>query len=148
MKLTRPRKTDFVSKTLRKRPSRWILLGASLALAASMQGHAQSTAAPPSGPAPSPEDASVPVPIVRPNYELAARFMPDRISKLIFDTSVTPHWLETSDKFWYSYQTTSGTRYWIVDPLKHTKVPLWDNAKVAAALREGDRESCGRRSAY
>ena len=76
----------------------------------------------------------MPVPVVRPNYELAARFMPDKIGKLIFDTSVTPHWFETSDKFWYSYETPSGTRYWIVDPAKRTKTPLWDNAKVAATL--------------
>jgi len=62
------------------------------------------------------------------------RFLPDQVSKLVFDLAVTPHWFSESDRFWYGYQTTEGTRYFIVDPVKRTKTPLWDNAKVAAAL--------------
>ncbi len=73
-------------------------------------------------------------PRVRPNYELASRFMPDRVKKLVFSTSVQPHWFELSDRFWYSYETPEGTHYYIVDPAKKTKSPLWDNAKVAAQL--------------
>ena len=71
---------------------------------------------------------------VAPNYELEARFLPEEVSKLVFDVAVTPHWFTESDRFWYSYQTTDGTRYWVVDPVKRTKTPLWDNAKVAATL--------------
>jgi dipeptidyl-peptidase-4 len=71
---------------------------------------------------------------VEPNYTLEERFLPDQVSKLVFDLAVTPHWFSESDRFWYSYQTTEGTRYYIVDPLKKAKTPLWDNAKVAAAL--------------
>jgi dipeptidyl-peptidase-4 len=69
-----------------------------------------------------------------PNYDLAARFVPSRVSQLIFDTSVTPHWFELSDRFWYSYETTEGTRWWVVDPARRTKTPLFDNAKLAAQL--------------
>jgi dipeptidyl-peptidase-4 len=69
-----------------------------------------------------------------PNYDLASRFVPSRVSKLIFDTSVTPHWFELSDRFWYSYETTDGTRWWVVDPARRTKAALFDNAKVAAQL--------------
>ena len=57
-----------------------------------------------------------------------------RSRKLVFDTSVTPRWLETSDRFWYAYQTREGRRFYLVDPLKKTKVPLFDHAKMAAAL--------------
>jgi dipeptidyl-peptidase-4 len=71
---------------------------------------------------------------VAPNYALEERFLPDQVSKLVFDLAVTPHWFSESDRFWYSFQTTEGTRYYIVDPSKKTKIPLWDNAKVAAAL--------------
>ncbi|MHB8755932.1 MAG: S9 family peptidase [Candidatus Acidiferrales bacterium] len=71
---------------------------------------------------------------VRPNYALAARFVPSSMSKLVFDTQVTPHWFELSDRFWYSYETPEGTRYWIVDPVRRTKTPLFDNAKLAAQL--------------
>src|SRR5947209_15856478 len=51
-----------------------------------------------------------------PNYELAAQWTLPKINKLIFDTQVTPHWLEFSDRFWYSYETRDGKRYFIVDP--------------------------------
>ncbi len=75
-----------------------------------------------------------PIPVTTPNYALEARFLPAAVNRLVFDLSVTPHWFTLSDKFWYSYRTTEGTKYYIVDPLKKSKTLLWDNAKVAAAL--------------
>jgi dipeptidyl-peptidase 4 len=71
---------------------------------------------------------------IEPNYTLAARFVPSAISKLVFDTDITPHWFELSDRFWYSYETPEGVHYWMVDPVRRTKTPLFDNAKVAAQL--------------
>ena len=71
---------------------------------------------------------------VEPNYALEERFLPDQLSKLVFDLAVTAHWFSESDRFWYSYQTTEETRYYIVEPVKRAKTLLWDNAKVAAAL--------------
>ena len=71
---------------------------------------------------------------VAPNYALEERFLPDQVSKLVFDLAVTPHWFSQSDRFWYSYETPEGTRYYVVDPVGKAKGPLWDNAKVAAAL--------------
>jgi dipeptidyl-peptidase 4 len=71
---------------------------------------------------------------ITPNYDLASAWTTQRVSKLIFDTSVTPRWLETSDRFWYSFQTREGRRFYLVDPVKKTKAPLFDHAKVAAAL--------------
>jgi dipeptidyl aminopeptidase/acylaminoacyl peptidase len=73
-------------------------------------------------------------PITTPNYALEARFLPVAVNQLVFDLSITPHWFTLSDKFWYSYRTTDGTRYYIVDPPKKSKSLLWDNAKVAATL--------------
>src|SRR5262245_43094783 len=69
-----------------------------------------------------------------PNYALASQWTTGKINKLVFDTGVTPHWLETSDRFWYSYETRDGKKYYLVDPLKKAKAPLFDNAKMAAAL--------------
>jgi dipeptidyl aminopeptidase/acylaminoacyl peptidase len=68
------------------------------------------------------------------NYELAARWTSQKVGKLVFDTSVTPHWLETGDRFWYSYETSQGKKFYIVDPLRKAKTPLFDNAKMAAML--------------
>jgi dipeptidyl-peptidase 4 len=69
-----------------------------------------------------------------PNYELASAWTTQRVSKLVFDTSVTPRWLDKSDRFWYSYQTRDGRKFFLVDPVKRTKAPLFDHAKMAAAL--------------
>jgi dipeptidyl-peptidase-4 len=71
---------------------------------------------------------------VTPNWELSERWSPAKIGKLLFDVSVTPHWFDQSDRFWYSFETTDGIRYWIMDPVKKSKTPLFDNAKVAMQL--------------
>ena len=71
---------------------------------------------------------------VTPNYKLASQWTTSKINKAVFDTSVTPHWLETGDRFWYSYDTRDGKRYFLVDPMKKSKAPLFDNAKLAAML--------------
>src|SRR5262249_27249278 len=71
---------------------------------------------------------------VTPNYELASQWTTTKINKAVFDLGVTPHWLETSDRFWYSYETRDGKKYFIVDPLRKAKAPLFDNAKLAAML--------------
>jgi len=73
-------------------------------------------------------------PLPKPNYDLAARWMAAKVGKLVFDTSVAPRWAETSDRFWYAFETAQGRKFMLVDPLKRTKAPLWDNAKMAAML--------------
>ena len=75
-----------------------------------------------------------PNPPPAPNYDLAAQWTSQKVGKLVFDTSVTPRWLETSDRFWYTYQTREGRRFSIVDPVKKTKALLFDHAKMAATL--------------
>jgi dipeptidyl-peptidase-4 len=75
-----------------------------------------------------------------PNYELASQWTNAKVGKLVFDTAVTPHWLEQSDRFWYSYESRDGKRYFLVNPaaasLKggRVKAPLFDNARMAAML--------------
>jgi dipeptidyl aminopeptidase/acylaminoacyl peptidase len=78
--------------------------------------------------------ASGPAAVQSPNYELASQWTTAKIDKAVFDVNLTPHWLETSDRFWYSYETRDGKRYHLVDPLKKSKTPLFDNAKMAALL--------------
>jgi dipeptidyl-peptidase-4 len=70
------------------------------------------------------------------NYELASRWTAAKAGKLVFDTSVQPHWMETANRFWYSYETSQGRRFYVVDPVKRTKTPLFDNAKMAALLTQ------------
>lgn len=73
---------------------------------------------------------------VIPNYDLAAKFSPKKIAKLVHSTSVNPHWLKAGDKFWYQYKTTEGSSYYLVDPNKKVKKKLFDNDKMAAWLTE------------
>jgi dipeptidyl-peptidase 4 len=68
------------------------------------------------------------------NYELASRWTAAKVGKMLFDTSVTPRWLETGDRFWYSFETNSGKRFVLVDPVKRTKTPIFDSARMAALL--------------
>ena len=68
------------------------------------------------------------------NYDLASRWTPAKVGKLVFDTSVTPHWLETGDRFWYAFETGQGRKWFIVDPATRSKKPLFDNAKMAVQL--------------
>ena len=124
-------------RCLSSRNPRWLRWGSSALLMASAiivvnlaaQTHGNSAGAEPPESTP-----SSPAPVYTPNYALEARFLPANMNHLVFDLSVTPHWFTLSDKFWYSYRTSDGTHYYIVDPVKKSKSPLWDNAKVAAAL--------------
>lgn len=68
------------------------------------------------------------------NYQLAARFSPEKLKRMIFSTSVSPQWLKHSERFWYTYETSDGKTWYIVDPVAKTKKPLFDNAKMAAQL--------------
>lgn len=68
------------------------------------------------------------------NYDLASRWTGQKVGKMVFDTAVTPHWFESGDRFWYSYETSQGRKFYLVDPLKKSKAPLFDSAKMAAQL--------------
>jgi len=73
-------------------------------------------------------------PVTKANYRLAERFSPEKLKKMVFSTSVNPNWLETGDKFWYSYETSEGTFFYLVNLDKKTKTPLFDNDKMAAMI--------------
>jgi dipeptidyl-peptidase 4 len=68
------------------------------------------------------------------NYQAAAHFSPKKLEKMIFSTAVEPHWLKKSIRFWYTYETTEGKKWYIVDPAKGEKKPLFDNDRLAAAI--------------
>jgi dipeptidyl aminopeptidase/acylaminoacyl peptidase len=72
--------------------------------------------------------------VTKANYQQASRFAPRKLDKLIFSTSVDPHWLKKSDRFWYEYETTEGKKWYIVDPVKGEKHVLFDNADLAAKI--------------
>jgi dipeptidyl-peptidase-4 len=73
-------------------------------------------------------------PKVKANYQLASRFSPNKLKRMVFSTRVDPHWLKNSNRFWYNYETSEGKTYYIVDPVKSTKSTLFDNERMAADM--------------
>jgi len=71
---------------------------------------------------------------VKANYQLASRFSPQKLRKMIFSTEVRPNWLRQGDQFWYVYETSEGKKWYLVDPAERKKEPLFDNADFAAQL--------------
>ncbi|MBB2150711.1 S9 family peptidase [Pedobacter gandavensis] len=74
------------------------------------------------------------VPAPKANYQLASRFSPAKIKKLVYSTAVDPHWLKLSNRFWYEYETPAGKEWYLVDPSAKTKKKIFDNAKLAAEI--------------
>ncbi len=65
------------------------------------------------------------------NYDLAAKFSPNKLRTLIFSTDVRPNWINHTDRFWYTYQTPSGKKWILIDPATKSKQDLFDNADMA-----------------
>ena len=72
----------------------------------------------------------------KPNYRLASKFSPNKLSKIVHSTTVNPHWLKTGNRFWYQYKTSEGSKYYLVDVDKRTRKELFDNEKMAEWLTE------------
>lgn len=68
------------------------------------------------------------------NYQLASRFSPAKLKKIVYSTAVDPHWLKLSNKFWYEYETPNGKEWYLVDPVARSKKKIFDNAKLAAGI--------------
>ena len=68
---------------------------------------------------------------VKPNYELAERFSPTKVRRLVPQSVVRPNWFENSSKFWYKWQSADAINYYIVDPATGKKTELWSMAELA-----------------
>ena len=78
--------------------------------------------------------------VVKANYEQAARFSSKQMRNLVYSTRIRPNWFADSDKFWYSWKTAEGTRYYIVDPATGSKSEVFDMQKLARELTEITRD--------
>jgi len=72
--------------------------------------------------------------LTKPNYQLASKFSPSKLSKLIFSTEVNPNWINFGDKFWYEYNSPSGKKWYLVDPKTKKKSELFDHADMASRI--------------
>jgi dipeptidyl aminopeptidase/acylaminoacyl peptidase len=53
---------------------------------------------------------------------------------MVHTTTVEPRWIEGSEKFWYEWESSDGSFYYIVDPERPTRTQLFDNDRIAAEL--------------
>ena len=72
--------------------------------------------------------------LTQPNPDLAAKFSPQKLGKLIHSTEVNPNWINFGDKFWYEYTTTEGKKWYLVDPKNKKKSELFNHAEMAAKI--------------
>ncbi|HIZ87695.1 MAG TPA: DPP IV N-terminal domain-containing protein [Candidatus Coprenecus pullistercoris] len=75
-------------------------------------------------------------PVTEANYDLAERFSPNKIGRMVFSQTVIPSWFPNSDKFWYTWETPQGAGYWIVDPAAKSKKAVFDLDRLAMELTE------------
>ena len=68
------------------------------------------------------------------NFDLAARFAPYKFTDMVHSTTVAPNWIEGGERFWYQWDNSDGTFYYLVDPVRGTKAQLFDNDRMAAEL--------------
>ena len=74
------------------------------------------------------------------NFELAARFAPYKVRDLLHSTRVQPRWVGDTQKFWYQWEHSGGTHYYLVDPERGTKTEIFDNDRIAAELTRITRD--------
>jgi hypothetical protein len=74
------------------------------------------------------------VPVTESDYAAAERFTPAKLRQMVYSVPVDPQWLENSNRFWYGYRTSEGTKFWLVDADRGTKKPLFDNHRMAAEI--------------
>ena len=68
------------------------------------------------------------------NFEQAERFTSMKFGMLVGSMNVTPHFINGSDRFWYSFKTGDGTRYYYVDPKTNVKKELFNRERLAGDL--------------
>jgi dipeptidyl aminopeptidase/acylaminoacyl peptidase len=74
------------------------------------------------------------------NFMLAERFAPYNVRDMVYSTAVSPRWIEGAEKFWYEWESSDGSRYYIVDPTRASKREIFDRDVLAAELTRITRD--------
>ncbi|WP_327321598.1 prolyl oligopeptidase family serine peptidase [Streptomyces sp. NBC_01210] len=68
------------------------------------------------------------------SYRTAEQLLRHNRGELVLNGSVRPRWLEDGVRFWYPTDTVGGPRFHLVDPVKGSRKPAFDHARLATAL--------------
>ena len=91
--------------------------------------------------------AQTPTSLTTKDYQNAENFLSYRTESLISRNNIRPNWT-SGDKLWYAVTSEKGTEFYVVDPVKKTKSPAFDNSKLSEALsKAGARKSSELQSA-
>ncbi|NVJ48546.1 MAG: DPP IV N-terminal domain-containing protein, partial [Cytophagia bacterium] len=74
------------------------------------------------------------------DFKAAEKFKSSNLRKMLKSTRVSPQWFKDSDKFWYTYTTTNGKNFYVVDPARKTRNLMFNNKDFAAQLSELTRK--------
>ena len=68
------------------------------------------------------------------DYQSAEQLLTWNTTKLITGDAVTANWRPDGNRFWYRVTTDDGADFVMVDPTANTRNPVFDNARLAAAM--------------
>jgi dienelactone hydrolase len=68
------------------------------------------------------------------NYQRADQFLTWNLLRHVYHDQVSPTWYRDSTRFWYRVHTRAGFRFLTANPATGAKAPLFDPARLAAAL--------------
>ena len=67
-------------------------------------------------------------------YDRAEQLLTWNSTRLVTGDEVQPQWLKDGSRFWYRNKIRQGAEFVVVDPLRASRDPLFDNARLAAAI--------------
>lgn len=68
------------------------------------------------------------------DYQRADRMLGWNTADLVAGGAVNPVWLNDGNRFWYRNNTGSGQEFVLVNPVRGTRAPAFDHARLAAAM--------------
>jgi len=81
------------------------------------------------------QKATAPPVVTADDYARAEKFLGYNTTPLVLRGSVRATWLAgDGGRFWYRNLVENGSKFLLVDPVKRTKAPAFDHAKVAGTL--------------
>ncbi len=77
---------------------------------------------------------------IRANWELAEKFNPEAMRRVTYSSSAAVRFIGKTDSLWYNWRDQAGSRFMLVFPPLKVRQPLFDHAKLAAALSTAHRK--------